>query len=406
MPPKTLELPPIAEPIFGKTNQQWWRLVVGATWLLAAVGIARFLLGLAFVHRCRRQSMPIDDAQLRDTFHSLARELQIVAPVELVEVPTLSVAATIGWRRPLVLLPANWRDWTTDERRAVLAHELSHVAQRHFPLWLVGQLAIAAHFYHPLVHWLGRRLRLEQEFAADRLAARVFGSHRRYANVLAALALGPARRTSGYASLGLFMARPLLMNRIAKLREPTNEVRRPSRFTRSAAFTLLVASALVALGLRASPQAAAADESSTAPPDAKIGIETVNSTTAILQVSGEPTNVKVRTHTSLLKSFPVIKAALRRPEVAQLPILTAQVDRIAWVHDHLDVGFFPNSEIVYVRMKDAGDEIDQLRNVVNAIVQTHLEKHADASGPQRTVVRDALAKSYQQLCSEIQNNLE
>ncbi len=119
-------------------------------------------------------------SRILDEFHALAHELHIVPSVALVEVPALDVAATIGWRRPLVVLPASWRDWTVDQRRAVLAHELAHVAQRHFPLWLVGQLAVAAHFYHPLVHWLGRRLRLEQELAADRLAVGVFRWPRRY----------------------------------------------------------------------------------------------------------------------------------------------------------------------------------------------------------------------------------
>ena len=193
VPPGIFESLPLSGPFIAKTNQQLWRLAVGAAWLLAAVGMARFLVGLVFVHRCRRQSVPIDDAQLLDTFRSIVCELQVAAPVELMEVPTLGVPATIGWRRPLVLLPDTWRDWSADERRAVLAHELAHVAQRHFPLWIVGQLAIAAHFYHPLVHWLGRRLRLEQEIAADGLAAHVFGNRRHYANVLAGLALGPTR---------------------------------------------------------------------------------------------------------------------------------------------------------------------------------------------------------------------
>jgi len=406
VPPATIEISPLGDRSVSEINRPWRSCAIGVALLLAAGGVARFLAGLVFVHRYRRQSVPIYDAQLLDTFHSLARELRIATTVELVEVPTLGVAATIGWRHPLVLLPAAWRNWSTEEHRAVLAHELAHVAQRHFPLWLVGQAAVAFHFYHPLVHWLGRRLRLEQEIAADQLAANVFGNRRRYTNILAGLALGSPQRTHGFDSLGLFMARPLLMNRIAVLRKSEESVRRPSRAARSAASSLLALVALVALGLRTTPQVAAADESANTSPAAKTGIETVNSTTALLQITGKPTDIQMRTHAALLKRFLIIEMALREPETVRLPILAAQSDPVGWVTTHLDVGFIPNSEIMYVRMKDAGDETAQLRKLVDAIVQAYVDDIAGTIGQRRSVVRDALSRSYRQLAQEIHNKLE
>ncbi len=44
---------------------------------------------------------------------------------------------------------------------------------RRFAAVLVSQLSIVVHFYHPLVHWLAGRLRLEQELAADSVAAQI-----------------------------------------------------------------------------------------------------------------------------------------------------------------------------------------------------------------------------------------
>jgi hypothetical protein len=419
---------PPSEPFIAGTSQEWWRFAACGAGLLAAIGIGRFFVGLAFVHRYRRQSKPIDDAQLLDTFDSLARELRIATTVQLVEVPTLGVAATIGWRHPLVLLPPHWHNWSTEEHRAVLAHELSHVAQRHFPLWLVGQLAVAAHFYHPLVHWLGRRLRLEQEFAADRLAARVFGSHRRYATVLAGLALRPKHPTRSIAGLGVFMSRPLLMRRIAMLHESKSDERWPSPFVGSLSFALLVCATSIALGLRATPEVAAAEESptasaaaslqSTAPtadaveppipvPVAKTGIETVNSTTALLQVSGEPKTIRVRTLVAMLKSVPVVQPAIDKPEIADLPIIAAQNDPLQWVIDHLDVGSFPDSDIVYVRMKDAGQDTEQLQMLVDAIVRKSVEAvDAAYDRKNRAAERDALAKKLANVKAEIRAKLD
>ncbi len=37
---------------------------------------------------------------------------------------------------------------------------------------LLAQLSVALHFYHPLAHWLAKRLRLEQELAADAWGSR------------------------------------------------------------------------------------------------------------------------------------------------------------------------------------------------------------------------------------------
>jgi hypothetical protein len=92
----------------------------------------------------------------------------------------------------MLLLPANWRSWTADERHAVLAHEIEHVRRNDFASWMAAQLGIALHFYHPLVHWLANRLRLQQELAADAAAARLVGGQRKYVTTLAAMALRQA----------------------------------------------------------------------------------------------------------------------------------------------------------------------------------------------------------------------
>ncbi|HEX2475141.1 MAG TPA: M56 family metallopeptidase, partial [Lacipirellulaceae bacterium] len=157
----------------------WWIFAVGVAWAAAAIGLSRFLISMAALGRLRSSSVAIDDAPLLNLFEELRREIEENRAIRLCESPSLGVAATCGWRSPMILLPAAWRQWTPDERRAVLAHELAHIREGHFPKWLLSQLAVVAHFYHPIVHWLARRLRFEQEVAADLLAARVFGNRAR-----------------------------------------------------------------------------------------------------------------------------------------------------------------------------------------------------------------------------------
>ena len=53
----------------------------------------------------------------------------------------------------------------------MLAHELAHVRRTDYLAGLLARLGVALHFYHPLVYWLAARLHLQQELAADALAA-------------------------------------------------------------------------------------------------------------------------------------------------------------------------------------------------------------------------------------------
>ena len=70
-------------------------------------------------------------------------------PVELREVPDLTTPATAGWRRPVVLLPDDWRSWDDAERRAVLAHELAHIVRGDYAAGLVARLAVVAELLSP-----------------------------------------------------------------------------------------------------------------------------------------------------------------------------------------------------------------------------------------------------------------
>ena len=125
---------------------------------------------------------------------SSAHSLRSVGPAakpqpELRETAALRSAATIGWRRPVLLLPSDWRTWTETERRVVLAHELAHVARRDYLTAVVARVATSIHFYQPLVLWLSRQLRIQQELAADSHAAAIAGGRQTYLTTLAQMAL-------------------------------------------------------------------------------------------------------------------------------------------------------------------------------------------------------------------------
>ncbi len=164
-------------------------------------GFARLGLGILAVSRLRARSLPLHDFALDEEIQLLRAELSCTRRVEVRETSELQTPATLGWRRPLLLLPFDWRDWGHAELRAVLAHELAHVVRGDFLTGLFAQISVALHFYHPLAHWLAKRLRLEQELAADAWGAELSGGSPNYLMTLAQMALrhddrgiaGPAR---------------------------------------------------------------------------------------------------------------------------------------------------------------------------------------------------------------------
>ncbi len=173
-------------------------------------------------------------------------------PIELCEVPDLVGPATAGWRRPVILLPADWWSWDESERRAVLAHELAHVVRGDYAAGLLARLAVALNVYHPMVHWMAAQLRLQQELAADAMGAWHAGGRVGYLVALSRLALSQDGRSPCWPARAFLPARGTLIRRIAMLRDETRSEMgdRPwSRARRMSATVLLlgVTAALVAL---------------------------------------------------------------------------------------------------------------------------------------------------------------
>ncbi|HEY2883216.1 MAG TPA: M56 family metallopeptidase [Pirellulales bacterium] len=229
------------------------------------VCLARLALAMWAVRKYRDQSKPIADDALLSAANRLAKE--IGAPLaELRETTALRSAATIGWRKPLLLLPAEWRSWTPLEQRVVLAHELAHVARQDYLTGLVARLAAAIHFYQPAVLWLGRQLRIQQELAADARAAAVAGSRQTYLTTLAEMALRADETPLPWAARAFLPNTSLLVKRVKWLKRKGTSMEKT--FSRSARWMLVAAMATVALavaGIRGpgegnSSSALAADE--------------------------------------------------------------------------------------------------------------------------------------------------
>ncbi len=142
-----------------------------------------------FMRRVLRCSQLVNDRHILNLVASQAREFGLRRTPSVRESMLVPIGATVGWRRVTVLLHTDWREWSTDERTAVIAHELAHAARHDFAWVIISSWTRILLFFHPMVHALIHRLRLEQELAADQLAAGKVGNAKAYGRALASLAL-------------------------------------------------------------------------------------------------------------------------------------------------------------------------------------------------------------------------
>jgi formylglycine-generating enzyme required for sulfatase activity/beta-lactamase regulating signal transducer with metallopeptidase domain len=240
-----------------------WSGFVGLVFFIGmSLALVRLLLGLWVVHRYRAGSLTITDPAPAEEIRQFAADMGFRRPIEVRQSHQLGAPATIGWRRPLVLLPPVWKGWSREERRVVLAHEVAHVARGDYPAWLLAQLSLALHFYHPIVHWLTRRLRLEQELAADVLGARLVGGRELYLVTLTRMVLDQTAVNVSFAARPFFSTRGTFLKRIEMLgagkamhHVPWTRRQTATLFAAMALFGLIVAGVRVQSGVSVPVQA-------------------------------------------------------------------------------------------------------------------------------------------------------
>jgi beta-lactamase regulating signal transducer with metallopeptidase domain/predicted nucleic acid-binding Zn-ribbon protein len=145
-----------------------WRLWLLSLWATGAtLLLARLGAGLLRVGRLIRRARPITDPQWLRMAAQAHSAVGCRRWIRLLTSPEIEIPATVGFLRPTVVLPLRAATWLDDRRRAVLLHELIHVARFDWPQRLVARMARAVYWFNPLAWWAARRLDLEQELACD-----------------------------------------------------------------------------------------------------------------------------------------------------------------------------------------------------------------------------------------------
>jgi len=100
------------------------------------------------------------------------------------ESSAVSVPVTVGFLRPRILLPVEWRDWNREKLDAVLTHEGAHVRRYDGLVTALAAVNRCVFWFHPLAWILERRLSLLAECACDDVCVATLGDSEGYASLL------------------------------------------------------------------------------------------------------------------------------------------------------------------------------------------------------------------------------
>lgn len=155
----------------------------------------------------------------------------------------VAAPSTFGVRRPAVIVPEGAQAWQAPRVRAVLCHELAHVARRDWFVHIVADVVVALQWFNPVIHLTRTRLQRESEQACDDAVLASGATPREYAGHL--LAIARAGRLAPAPAGAVPMANPsTLERRITAMLTPDIDRRAPSR---SAAVAMALALLAVTL---------------------------------------------------------------------------------------------------------------------------------------------------------------
>ena len=190
---QTADLPEI--PLAESSTQSEERTVTGSqfsfNWTTTnlilsfwAIGTLAMLMRVAFglyrIHRLRRTATVADGAY-QTICKRLAQKLNINRPVTVCFSDQVVSPISFGWLSPHILIP---RKLDLEQFELVAAHELAHVQRLDWLTNLFSHVVGAIFFFHPIYHFLNRKLVHLRERICDDWVIQLTGARKNYAQCL------------------------------------------------------------------------------------------------------------------------------------------------------------------------------------------------------------------------------
>lgn len=142
-------------------------------------------LDIVYIYRIRKVRTSPLEASWNLRLQALSQRLGVTQKVGLLESGIIPGPASLGFFRPLVLLPIGLvNHLTVAEVEAILLHELAHIRRNDYLVNVMQRVLENVFFFNPALLWLSHRIREERENCCDDLALQVLQDEQLYAQTL------------------------------------------------------------------------------------------------------------------------------------------------------------------------------------------------------------------------------
>jgi len=216
-----------------------WFLGVALTALRLSGGFWR-------LRELQRESIEAISSEWNKRFLRLTLELKINPMVRMLESSLVSTPLTIGWLKPLVIIPTSaFLHLAPHELETIIKHELIHIRRYDYLVNVIQSFVETAFFYHPGVWWISAVVRREREFACDDAVIQSSEDKFTYARALANLEQFRISANNKQSQLTLAASGGKLTERIRRIVEPKNNFRASRSIPLAAGFVVLFVTAML-----------------------------------------------------------------------------------------------------------------------------------------------------------------
>ena len=217
--------------------------LLGLLWCLGfAFMAARYLAAYLMTRKLRNTGLTEVSIQWQNRFRTLVLNTGVAETVRLYVSEHVSGPLTIGFIKPVVLVPAGFLIGLPREQvEAILLHELAHIRRYDYLVNLMQTAVKTVLFFHPAIHFISGKIDIDREQACDDLAVAQSRNPQALIRGLAALRLNlPSQGLAMSANGKRADTDTPLMERLKRLVGSTEYQRRPEHLLMPMIATLLI----------------------------------------------------------------------------------------------------------------------------------------------------------------------
>ena len=247
---------PIGANTVGLATDPDLQFSVAALWLLGVLlQSGRFAHQWWLLRRLLRGATPAF-ADLQRRVAAFAQRMAVSRPIRVLVCPTSSSLLTVGWLRPVILIPASALTGIPSAHLDLLIlHELAHVRRADWLLNLMQVTVETVLFFHPAIHWMSAMIRRDRELCCDDLVTSQCIPRLSYARALLSLAELEQGQPKVGNRLAMAAGDGVLMHRVGRIvGQPEAGVAVSSPRVQSVGLFILIAAGIAALSQWATMQ--------------------------------------------------------------------------------------------------------------------------------------------------------